>query len=75
MIKMSEIKKTELTVKDSIKIYLKGVRTEWDKVTWPEKKQVVVETLVVIGVVIFFTAMVFFYDIIFEYLFKLMPGG
>jgi len=72
---MSDTKKNEPTIKDNVKTYLKGVRTEWDKVTWPDKKQIVVETLVVIGVVIFFTAMVFLYDIIFEYLFKLMPGG
>jgi preprotein translocase SecE subunit len=30
---------------NSITTYFKGVRTEWGKISWPEKRQVVFETL------------------------------
>ena len=75
---MSEVKKKELREPgfvDKATVYLKGVRTEWDKVTWPEKRQVAVETVVVLGVVIFFTVLVYFLDIIFKFMFQLIPGG
>lgn len=72
---MSDTKREELTLKDNVTTYLKGVRAEWDKVTWPDKRQVGVETLVVIGVVFFFTLVIYIYDVIFEFLFGLIPGG
>lgn len=55
--------------------YFKGVRAEWDKITWPDKRQVIVETVVVLGVVFFFTALVYCLDLIFTFLFRLIPGG
>ena len=72
---MSEAKKSEPSLKENITTYLKGVRTEWDKVTWPEKRQVGVETLVVLGVVFFFTLLVYIFDVLFEFMFRLIPGG
>ena len=36
---------------NSIRIYFRGVRTEWGKISWPEKRQVVAETLFVIVIV------------------------
>jgi len=75
---MSEARKKELheqSITSKITGYLKGVRAEWDKITWPEKKQVAVETVVVLGVVVFFTTLVYFLDIIFNFMFKLIPGG
>ncbi|OGH99890.1 MAG: preprotein translocase subunit SecE [Candidatus Melainabacteria bacterium GWF2_37_15] len=75
---MSETKKKELQKPGTVsKItdYFKGVRAEWDKVTWPERRQVAMETVVVIAVVVFFTVLVYFLDVIFNFLFKLMPGG
>ena len=53
---------------ESIKTYFKGVRLEWGKITWPEKSQVVAETLFVIGIVFVFTVAVYFMDIIFKFL-------
>ena len=48
--------------------YFKGVRTEWGKITWPEKNQVVVETFLVIAIVFIFTVFIYFVDIIFNML-------
>ncbi len=75
---MSEARKKELqeqSVTAKISDYLRGVKSEWDKITWPEKKQVVVQTVVVLAVVVFFTTLVYFLDIIFNFMFKLIPGG
>ena len=52
--------------KQSIITYLKGVKTEWGKITWPEKNQVVVETFFVIAIVFVFTAFIYVVDIIFN---------
>ena len=54
------------TVKSSIVTYFKGVRTEWGKITWPEKHQVVVETFFVVAIVFIFTVFIYVVDIIFN---------
>ncbi len=54
------------TVKKSIVSYFKGVRTEWGKITWPEKHQVVVETFFVVAIVFVFTVFIYVVDIIFN---------
>jgi len=73
---VNNVKKKEQTNKISLKntltTYFKGVRLEWDKITWPERRQVFVETIIVIGVVIFFTATVYVIDIIFKGLFDII---
>ncbi len=53
-------------VTSSIKTYFRGVRTEWGKISWPEKHQVVAETLFVIAIVFVFTVAVYLMDIIFK---------
>ncbi len=73
--KMSDTKKTEPTFREKTADYFRGVRAEWDKITWPEKKQVVVQTVVVLGVVLFFTTLVFILDHLFNFIFSLIPGG
>ena len=60
--------------KNAIINYLKGVRTEWGKITWPEKHQVVVETFFVVAIVFIFTVFIYFADVIFENLFRLLFG-
>jgi preprotein translocase subunit SecE len=45
--------------------YFKGVRTEFGKITWPEKHQVIVETFFVVAIVFIFTVFIYFVDIIF----------
>ena len=51
---------------EQIKTYLKGVKAEWGKITWPERKQVIGQTIIVLGVVIIFTTYVFALDIVFK---------
>ena len=60
-------KKTE-SFSQGVVTYLKGVRSEWHKVTWPERRQIVVETLIVLGVVFFFSVFVYLLDTIFRVL-------
>ena len=50
--------------KNAIATYFRGVRTEWGKITWPEKHQVVVETAFVIAVVFVFTVFIYVVDIL-----------
>lgn len=57
---------------ESIKTYFKGVKTEWSKVTWPEKRQVFVETLSVIAIVSVFTVAIYLMDLIFKGLLSLI---
>ena len=57
---------------EAIKTYLKGVKTEWGKVSWPEKKQVVFETLSVIVIVFVFTVAIYLMDLIFKGLLSLI---
>ena len=52
--------------KNSITTYFKGVKTEWGKITWPEKHQVVVETFFVVAIVFVFTVFIYVVDIIFN---------
>lgn len=52
--------------KDGIVTYFKGVKSEWGKVTWPEKNQIIVETGIVVFVVSAFTIAVYLMDIIFK---------
>ena len=53
-------------VKNSIVTYFKGVKTEWGKITWPEKHQVVVETAFVVAIVFIFTVFIYIVEIIFN---------
>lgn len=55
---------------EGIKSYFKGVKSEWGKIAWPEKNQVIGETIIVLIIVFFFTALVFVLDIGFEKLFS-----
>ena len=50
----------------SVKTYFRGVRTEWGKISWPERRQVIAETIFVIAIVFVFTVAVYLMDIIFK---------
>ncbi len=56
-----------------IKDYLKGVRAEWGKITWPERRQVFAETLFVVIIVFVFTVAVYFMDVIFKWALGFIP--
>ena len=58
--------------KDGVISYFKGVKSEWGKVTWPEKNQIIVETGIVVFVVAAFTIIVYLMDIIFRYILGLI---
>ncbi len=51
---------------EAIKTYFKGVKTEWGKISWPEKNQVIVETLSVIVIVVVFTVAIYLMDLLFK---------
>ena len=61
----SQAEKTPAFI-NGIKNYFKGVKSEWGKISWPEKRQVVAETLFVIVIVFVFTVSVYLMDIIFK---------
>ena len=63
---------TNNIVKD-IKTYFKGVQTEWTKITWPEKNQIIVETLFVIAIVTAFTIAVFCVDKVYAWILGFIP--
>ena len=48
-------KDKSISFKDSIVQYFKGVRLEWGKITWPEKNQIVAQTIAVVVIVTIFT--------------------
>lgn len=50
--------------------YFKGVKSEWGKITWPERKQVVSQTLVVLVIVIAFTIYTYGLDVLFKGILK-----
>lgn len=57
---------------NSVQTYFRGVKTEWGKISWPEKRQVVTETVFVIVIVFVFTVAIYLMDIIFKGLFGLL---
>ena len=57
---------------DAIKEYFKGVRTEWGKISWPERKTVIFETCSVIVIVFVFTLAIYIMDLLFKGLLSLI---
>ena len=51
---------------DAIKTYFKGVKTEWGKVSWPERRQVIFETISVTVIVFVFTVAIYLIDLLFK---------
>ena len=61
--------------RNSIVTYFKGVRAEWGKVVWPEKAQVLVNFVWVLIVCAFFTTLIYLLDVIYNWLFGLIPNA
>ncbi len=57
---------------EAIKSYFKGVKAEWGKISWPEKRQVVIETISVIVIVFVFTVAIYLMDVLFKGLLSLI---
>ena len=60
--------------KTGIKEYFKGVKAEWYKITWPEKNQIIVQTITTLAIVFFFTTIVYLMDITVKGLLSFIPG-
>ena len=58
---------------NAITLYLKGVRSEWGKINWPERRQVFAETLFVVVIVFVFTITVYFMDVVFKWALSFIP--
>ncbi|MDD3238059.1 MAG: preprotein translocase subunit SecE [Candidatus Gastranaerophilales bacterium] len=71
---MTGSNKDQTSLKDGLINYFKGVRLEWGKITWPEKQQVVVETIYVIVIVFVFTILVLLLDLLFKGFFDMIKG-
>ena len=59
----------------AIVTYFKGVRSEFGKINWPEKQQVIAETIFVVAIVASFTIAVYLMDIIFKAILGLIPNS
>lgn len=59
-------------IKEDFIAYLKSVKLEWGKISWPQKQQVFVETLYVIVVTFVFTITILLMDSIFSGVLKLL---
>ena len=55
---------------DNIVTYFKVIKSEWGKITWPERKQVIAQTLVVLVIVIAFTVYTYGLDLLFQGIIK-----
>ncbi|MBQ8886615.1 MAG: preprotein translocase subunit SecE [Candidatus Gastranaerophilales bacterium] len=51
---------------DKFVTYFKGVKAEWGKITWPERKQVIAQTIIVLTIVIAFTIYTYGLDLLFK---------
>lgn len=51
---------------EQLTTYLKGVRTEWTKISWPTVQQIIGQTIVVLAVVSIMTLILFVMDFSFH---------
>ena len=64
---MNTVKNEEQNILENTKNYFKGVKTEWNKITWPDRQQILVQTVAVFFVVFVFTVIVYLMDMVFKY--------
>ena len=69
---MANQTKETKNLSDSFISYLKSVKLEWGKITWPPKQQVIVETIYVIVIVFIFSVVILFFDFIYSGILKLL---
>ena len=46
--------------------YFKGIKSEWGKITWPDRKQVVTQTIIVLVIVVLFTIYTYGLDLLLQ---------
>lgn len=71
--KKKSAKAQEPSFGEQLKDYFKGVKSEWHKVTWPDKQQTLHETLIVIVVTAFVTMLIFLIDVILGFIIGFIP--
>ena len=69
---MANQTKEKKDLKEELIAYLKSVKLEWGKITWPERRQVFVETCFVVAIVFVFTVAIYLMDLIYKGLFGLI---
>lgn len=69
---MTSSNNDQISFKDTLLNYFKGVKAEWGKITWPPKQQVIAETIYVIIIVFIFTMLVLLLDLIFKGIFAVV---
>ncbi len=62
-------------IKQSFISYFQGVRAEWGKINWPEKQQVVAQTIFAVVIIGVFTISVYLIDVIYKVLLGLLPNS
>ena len=50
--------------------YFKGIKSEWGKITWPDRKQVVAQTIIVLVIVVLFTIYIYGLDLLLQGIIK-----
>ena len=60
---------------ESLKNYFRGVWAEKSRITWPQKGQVIAETISVIFIVFAFTVAIYAMDVVFKILLSLINKG
>ncbi|WP_373532076.1 preprotein translocase subunit SecE [Vampirovibrio sp.] len=53
---------------EQLTTYLKGVRTEWTKISWPTTQQIIGQIIVVLAVVSIMTLILFVMDFTFHFI-------
>lgn len=69
---MANKTKEKKDLKEELITYLKSVKLEWGKISWPSKQQVFAETIYVVVIVFIFTVAILFMDFIFSEILKLL---
>lgn len=60
-------------LKEKVINYFKGVRSEWGKVIWPERPQIVADFIWVVVICAFFTFLIFILDVAFDKILSFIP--
>ncbi len=69
------VKKQEKDQKMTFSRYMRGVRSEFKRVVWPTKSQLVNYTIVVLVVSLVVSGLVYILDFILQHLLKLFVGA
>ena len=60
-------------IKNKVVTYFKGVRSEWGKVIWPERPQIIADFAGVIIICGFFSLLIYVLDIGFDWILGFIP--